>query len=1214
MHILRLTQSRVAEGRYHIDIDLERPNTPRRTARGEFAFALDEREQAEQAWYLERYLQYPLDPAPKQAAEIERRMEAVGTRLFRELFQSSEDGRTIWSQIYERLNDLRVEIVTDVHEAATIPWELLRDPQTAEPLALVAQSFVRSTPAAARAVPLPPASAGPLRVLLVISRPAAGDDVPFRSVASRLLSRLGPQARESIELTVLRPPTFAELGRVLRAARDEGTPYQVLHFDGHGTYQEPGKPQGNASRHTFHDTRTGKHGYLLFEQPGSEGNSELISGPQLGRLLFEAQVPVLVLNACRSAYAESEKTPAGPPTEPTNHHEQVRAYGSLAQEVMDAGVAGVVAMRYNVYVVTAAQYVAELYAYLAGGRSLGAAATLARKHLADAPLRTIAYDPLPLQDWIVPVVYEAAPLQLAAQRNANSLQTLAGLSDAIGATNSPWQSNAHNLPNPPEIGFFGRDETLLALDRAFDTERIVLLHAYAGNGKTSTAAEFARWYQHTNGVAGPIIFTSFERHLPLERALDGFGQCFGGLLQQNNIDWSGLDDQQKRRIALAVMRQFELLWIWDNIEPVAGFPADSESSWSHEEQAALKQFLVEASQTQAKFLLTSRRDEQNWLGELPRRIKVPPMPMQERTQLASQLAERRGVRMSAVADWLPLLEFSGGNPMTITVVVGQAIRDGIRTAEQIERYVLALRTGTTTLADDESEGRERSLGASLSYGFANAFSPAEHRVLALLHLFQGFVDVDALVLMGRETIGDLRFLREYGLDRQRGIALLDRAAEVGLLEPYGGGYYRIHPALPWYFRDLFESEFPAVSLPGHPSARRVQRAYVEAMGILGNYYHHLFGAGKSDVITTMADEEANLLQAWRLACSNGWWSGVTSAMQGLRNLYDQTGQRSAWQQLVAMVTPDFCDAQGDGPLPGREEDWALVIEYRIQIAREEHDLALAERLQQADVTWSRQRTAALTAKPAAEFNRTEFDQVHNLAVSIERSGHIQRERGEVNCVESYQESLRLYEYIGDQDGAANCAFNLGTTYKDIAAIRDLDQAELWYQRSLALHAEGDRLGRGRSVGQLGSVAIERFDEARKKGEDEEILLHHLNSALNYYQQVIQLLPSNAVNDLAVAHNQLGLIYRRAGDLERMRFHYDEAIRYFEGSGDLYHAGITRYNLAAAYYNDGQYERARRYAELALQNFARYGAGAAQQVAMVQALLAAIDQAMGNSPP
>jgi len=72
----------------------------------------------------------------------------------------------------------------------------------------------------------------------------------------------------------------------------------------------------------------------------------------------------------------------------------------------------------------------------------------------------------------------------------------------------------------PDTGFFGRDETLLALDRAFDEQQIVLLHAYAGSGKTTTAAEFARWYKLTGGIKGPVLFTSFEQHLPLVRVLD----------------------------------------------------------------------------------------------------------------------------------------------------------------------------------------------------------------------------------------------------------------------------------------------------------------------------------------------------------------------------------------------------------------------------------------------------------------------------------------------------------------------------------------------------------------------------------------------------------------------------------------------------------------------------------------------------------------------
>ncbi|MCP5113621.1 MAG: CHAT domain-containing protein, partial [bacterium] len=167
-------------------------------------------------------------------------------------------------------------------------------------------------------------------------------------------------------------------------------PYHVIHFDGHGAYDD--------------------RGYLVFENPEFEENHEFVDGTSLGQLLVETGTPVLVLNACRSAYAEPSTAPAVSDGE--NPHAEVRTYGSLAQEVMDTGVAGVVANRYNIYVDTAAQFIGELYARLAAGDSLGEAVGLGRKQLSAQPLRTIAYDPRPLEDWSVPLVYEAAPVAL----------------------------------------------------------------------------------------------------------------------------------------------------------------------------------------------------------------------------------------------------------------------------------------------------------------------------------------------------------------------------------------------------------------------------------------------------------------------------------------------------------------------------------------------------------------------------------------------------------------------------------------------------------------------------------------------------------------------------------------------------------------------------------------------------------------------------------
>jgi CHAT domain len=199
-------------------------------------------------------------------------------------------------------------------------------------------------------VRLPAERAGGLRVLLVICRPGGRADVPFRSVASHLV-RLSRTAREAFQLDVLRPPTFAALAKVLEAAKAAGELYQVVHFDGHGTWLDAqaataATPAGGFNRNMFSTVsppRKGEHGFLVFEDPAGHGGQQLVDGPVLGQLLADTGVPVLVLNACRSAHA-GLATELGTVAEELDAHRRVRAYGSLAQEVMDAGVAGVVAM------------------------------------------------------------------------------------------------------------------------------------------------------------------------------------------------------------------------------------------------------------------------------------------------------------------------------------------------------------------------------------------------------------------------------------------------------------------------------------------------------------------------------------------------------------------------------------------------------------------------------------------------------------------------------------------------------------------------------------------------------------------------------------------------------------------------------------------------------------------------------------------------------
>ncbi|MGZ8215971.1 CHAT domain-containing protein [Methylomagnum sp.] len=881
--VLAIHQHPPRKSKYPIELRLKRPNQPDLTGNASIKFALSETEQSELRWYMEDYLQHAKSVEAAHIEQIEAMIRARGEELYDKVLAANRNTQAIWFAIREQLADLRIEITTDIVEAAAIPWELMRDPESDSAIAVRVRAFVRvqSNPNVGFVVPTPPAD-GRIRLLYVVCRPDGRSDVALRAIANRLLQGLA-EHRERFDIVALRPPTFEQLQKTLTDAKEAGRPFHIVHFDGHGVYADLGKTTladwvGQLSSLMLGGKSSGKHGYLLFEHPGNDQNIRPVSGAELGKLLHDTGAPLLVLNACQSAMHEA----TGQPADTANVHDEVRAIGSLAQAVVDQGIPAVLGMRYSVFVVTAAQFVGELYAALAKGRDFGQAASEARKHLQRNPERWVGLQPRPLQDWFVPVIFEAAPLQLLPPNPPP-------LFDAPEL--DPVQRYPELLRHVPDTEFIGRDETLLMLDRAFDSQPVVLLHAYAGQGKTSTAVEFARWYAQTGGLgAVPLVaLTSFERHTDLTDALNQLARLLAPLLQANGIDWHALNDVARRRqLVLQALRAVPVLWVWDNVEPVAGFPESTASAWDADEQQELRDFLKLVKQdkaTKAKILLTSRRDEQRWLGGIPFRIAMPRMSRADAAKLVLAFGQERGWKAEGIADWAPLLDYCAGNPLTVRVVAGQAARQNLRGAKLVARFIQALRDGETQIADaDASEGRDKSLGASLEYGFRHAFTAEELPVVALLHLFQGVVDVDALRFMGQ---GEYALPELQTQDGDKLTGLLSRACEVGLLTPIGGTWYGIHPALPWFLRQVFERHFDGQA--GHSGAEAALRAWVEAVGGLGDYYHNQFNEGNRQVIQFLSLEEANLLHARRVARRQGWWNRVIAAMQGLRALYEYQG-------------------------------------------------------------------------------------------------------------------------------------------------------------------------------------------------------------------------------------------------------------------------------------------------------------------------------------
>lgn len=355
-------------------------------------------------------------------------------------------------------------------------------------------------------------------------------------------------------------------------------------------------------------------------------------------------------------------------------------------------------------------------------------------------------------------------------------------------------------------------------------------------------------------------------------------------------------------------------------------------------------------------------------------------------------------------------------------------------------------------------------------------------------------------------------------------------------------------------------------------------------------------------------EEANLLHARRLARAHGWWDQVMGPMQGLRVLYWLTGRRVEWTRLVDELTPDLVDLATDGPRPGREAEWALLTEYRVQLAWEHRrDHATAERLQRVHVAWSRERAAvALGTQPEA-LNAVQRLELRNLRVSVLQLGHLLRDRQQPGCIDAYREAAELARHAQDRQGEAIASFNLGRAHIEVAAMRDLDEAERCCVLGLDLLDDADRLGRARSLGQLGMVHYERFKEARSAGQPHAELLAHLNAARRTYHQCLDLFPATAVSELASVHNQLGVLYGEAGQFDAAVRHFQESVRYDEGQGDRHGAGLSRRNVAEALLQLGRFEDALLWAQAALRDFQAYGDRAADQIAQTQQLIADIGQ-------
>ena len=485
-------------------------------------------------WYLEDYLIAPYGVYEDRGARIAGELDGWGRAVFRAVFGSGS-ARDAYVSMRAH-GDVELVLRSDAPALLGLPWELMADPARDTPLALDIAGVSRSLPMPPDAAETVPVPGGRLRVLMVISRPAGTADVGYRMIARPLLDRL-EAVRGAVDLVVLRPPTMEALRTELAAAAAAGTPYQMVHFDGHGALL--GLKTSDVSE-----------GVLVFERP--EGGPHYVPARAIARVLADAKVPVAVLNACQSGAVGKELEAA------------------VATRLLSEGIASVVAMAFNVNAIAAAEFMAVFYERLFAGETVSSAVTEGRLQLFRKPGRPSPKGDLPLADWVVPVHYfrrEVSFPQAVVPRSA----ALPSLSEALaGLTAEAKQAGTGDLETVDGV-FVGRDALFYELEVAARLQKVVVLAGPGGTGKTELAKAFGRFWRDTGGVERPdwVFWHSFEpgaATFGLDGVVSEIGQALYG------SQFALQDDKTRRTLVRKALIEHRALLLWDNFESVREMP------------------------------------------------------------------------------------------------------------------------------------------------------------------------------------------------------------------------------------------------------------------------------------------------------------------------------------------------------------------------------------------------------------------------------------------------------------------------------------------------------------------------------------------------------------------------------------------------------------------------------------------------------------------
>ena len=1044
-------------------------------------------------WYLEHFLDYPSDPNTQLADRVLAALKGWGEQIFTQLFQGQA---YLWygKARHDGLTTLHLKIASDDPRILAWPWEALRDPQgttLAQTCRIERQLSELHDP-----LPLPDTLArNRINILLIIARPYGETDVGYHAL-SRPMVELVRKEHLPVHIDVVRPPTFAQLRRRLH---EKPGFYHIVHFDGHGGYGADGH---FGSPHTY----KGPQGRLIFET--EDGDDDAIEAGKLTKLLTEYRIPVMVLNACQAARIDER---AQDP------------FASVAGALLKAGIRSVVAMGYNLYVSGAQRFVPAFYQRLIENGQVAEAVRAGRQAMLEQDARVCARGEFPLQDWLVPVLYQQEPIVLPGFEGAQTAtppietrKTKVPLSEVL-------PEEALELG---DYGFIGRERAVQALERARlrQAQAAVLVHGMAGVGKSTLARGFLHWLHDTHGLGAGVFWFAFNAIHNAEYVINRLVEALFDPRAR------ALALEKKQEALTSALREHPFLIVWDNFESVAGIPGTEVTPLLPEQdRQLLKSFLKKLRGGQTKILITSRSPE-NWLAPTEcYRLPLGGLVGEERWEYCNAVVRDLGLRLDREdASFMALMQVLDGHPLAMRAVL-------LRLQERSAQALLeAWQSRFEGAAGDESTRRIFAAFSLLDQGLPEAYAP----LLQLIGLHQRYMRIDWLEIMYQAA--------ENPVEQSTLNGCITALEHGGLLHHWDQGVYVMHPALSGFLHQH------------HPASEPLQRGFVDVMHFIAielaprklheqrlpfalygaNFYRALSLAGElhmnehiaflTQSLALFAQHNRDFATARRLFESLAeHWTTVAN-QKGVASVYHQLGKIAQEQRDFDTAAKWYQKSLDIKEKLGDEHHATLTYHHLGWIAQEQRDFDTA-------VQWH-QKTLDINEK---------LGDAPGVALTYHHLGMIASEQRDFDTAAKwYQKSLDINEKLGDEYHAAMNYHHLGVI---ASGQRDFDTAAKWYQKALEITEKlGDEYFAAFTYHNLGEIASEQRD---------------FDTATKWYQKSLDINEKLGNEHVAAGNYQkLGWIAGAQRDFETAEAWFQKALAINEKLGDAHGAAITYQQL------------------------------------------------------